>query len=391
MRVLYFCPEYYYRHGGRTHARGFFAALRNLPNVSNSVLYPREDPLNKTETGPRPEAGRERLWFLPETLRQVIKYFVPRNRLTRALIAEIRQHRIDALVIRTGIIQPCVRSLKRACPQTTVCLEINSAFFDETLPNLPFRSLFQRWEARRFDAADAITVVSSYLKTYLEARGIASDKILVNHNGVNPEAIDLHGVSGVRPAYGIPAEAFVVGYIGGMESFRRLPEVVGYLAEIRRRGHDDVYCVIVGDGADMPAIRSARALHAEVLGDTVKLAGWKEHAKIPAFLATFDVAIFPFTNDYCSPLKLFEYVGAGLPTIGPDTSAVKEVFEDGIHLRLVKQDGSDFIQILLELKNDAALRGKLSRTGRGHVLEEFTWARNAERVVQHIQRARTNS
>jgi glycosyltransferase involved in cell wall biosynthesis len=82
---------------------------------------------------------------------------------------------------------------------------------------------------------------------------------------------------------------------------------------------------------------------------------------------------------------LFEYLGAGIPTIGPDTSAVREVFEDNVHLRLVKQDGSDFVTAILDMKNNAALRVALGKEGQRLVLDEFTWERNAERVVQYIQ------
>jgi glycosyltransferase involved in cell wall biosynthesis len=84
-------------------------------------------------------------------------------------------------------------------------------------------------------------------------------------------------------------------------------------------------------------------------------------------------------------LKLFEYLGAGLPTLGPDTHAVREVFQDGVHLKLVKQDGSNFASAVLELKADPRLRAELALNGRRLVLNEYTWKKNAERVVNHVQ------
>ena len=154
---------------------------------------------------------------------------------------------------------------------------------------------------------------------------------------------------------------------------------------MRRAGNDDVYLLLVGDGADMPAVKAAIQAEGESLENVVSLAGWQEHSEIPGFLKTFDLAIFPFTNDYCSPLKLFEYLGAGVPTIGPDTPAVREVFEDGVHLRLANQDGSNFISTILELKNNPQLRNALGRKGQQRVFGEYTWKKNAERVVSHIQ------
>ena len=82
-----------------------------------------------------------------------------------------------------------------------------------------------------------------------------------------------------------------------------------------------------------------------------------------------------------SPGKLFEYLAVGLPTIGPDTPAVREVFEDGVHLRLASQDGSDLAWIIEAMKADPAARDQLAQAGRRLVVNEYTWEKNAERVV----------
>jgi len=386
--VLYYCPEYYCHHGGRTHARGFFGALQDLSSVSQSFLFPGTAPRSSFQKRPGQQVSRGKLWFLPQSVRKIVGFFMPRRELTRAVISELVTNRCEVLIIRTGGRLPAIRKIKKACPNTTICLEINSAYFDESFPNLPLRSVFQRWEVTRFKLADAIVVVSSYLKTYLEKRGLPAEKILVNQNGVNAGAIDLAGVHDVKDDYGIPDNAFVIGYIGGMETFRRLPEVISYIARLLRSDNEELYFIIVGDGKDMPAVKAAIEADRDILDGVVKLAGWQEQSELPKFLRTFDLAIFPFTNDYCSPLKLFEYLGAGIPAIGPDTSAVREVFENGVHLRLIKQDGSNFISTVLEMRADPQLRTELSNNGRQLVLNEYTWGKNAERVVEHIQNIR---
>ncbi|GEM_PF-1526594 len=385
MRILYYCPEYYSRHGGRTHARGFYHALEKLPSVSRCFLYPKSSPHADSESGQAGTRRTGKLWFLPSAPRRIIRFFKPRRRLARTLINEIKEHECDAIVIRTGVRLPAIRDIKKACPEVQVCLEINSAHFDESFIGLPLRGMFQKWEVSRFNQADALVVVSSYLKEYLEARAVSPEKILVNQNGVDESLISLSGVPDLRAHYGFPDDAFVIGYIGGMESFRRLPEVVAYVAEIRRTGNRDIRLLIVGDGAERSAVQAAVQAEGDDFGDAVVLAGWRDHNEIPAFLKTFDLAIFPFTNEYCSPLKLFEYLGAGLPTIGPDTSAVREVFQDGVHLKLIKQDGSNFVSSILELKNDHRLRSGMAQKGQELVLREYTWKKNAERVVAHIQ------
>lgn len=387
MKVLYYCPEYYCLHGGRTHARGFFSALQNLPSVSECHLLPKATTVGETGSGIFKDAEKKsKLWFLPLTTRKIVQFFIPRKRLTKEVINEINTLGCNVLVIRTGSRQPLVSMIKKACPQTTVCLEVNSAYFDEQLPHLHLKPVFQQWEVNRFRQADAVAVVSSYLKDYLLKRGIPADKIIVNQNGVNTEVISLDAAPDVRELLGIPRDAFVVGYIGGMETFRRLPEVVRHIAALRRAGHRSVYLLMIGDGSDMPRVKEAVVGEREALENAVILTGWVPHAEVAGYLATFDLAIFPFTNDYCSPLKLFEYLGVGLPTLGPDTSAVREVFQDDVHMKLVKQDGSDFVEKIIEIKNDPELRSRLGRTGQKLVLEEYTWDKNAQRLIEYIQR-----
>lgn len=389
MKILYYCPEYHCNHGARTHARGFYNALQTLPDVTATYLYPEDPPQNSSPDIQTRKPRRRKLWFLPLVVDKTIRYFWPKRSLTQTLISRIRAGDCDAVVIRTGMQQPDFRQIKKACPGVTVCLEINAADFDEAFEGVPLKPLFQRWEVRRYDQADAITAVSSYLKDYLEKYGVRSDKILVNQNGASTATVDFDVLEDVREVYGIPRDAFVLGYVGGMEPFRRLPEVISRIAEMRRDGAEDIVLVVVGDGADMESARAVIDVERDVLEDAVKLAGWQDHADIPAFLNGFDLAIFPFTNDYCSPLKLFEYLGAGLATIGPDTSAVREIFKDGVHLRLVKQDGTDFSSTVLELKNNPELRSELGKTGKELVLEEYTWSKNAERVVAHIRNSRS--
>lgn len=389
MKILYYCPEYYCQHGGRTHAHGFFHALQHLPSVAKVVLYPTSGNQESGQRGhARTKSGRGKLWFLPEAPRKIVRFFLPKKTVTKAVIAILRSSDCDSLVIRTGNRMPDISQVKSACPDVTICLEVNSAYFDEDFKRLPLRSLFQAWEVKRFFSADAIVVVSSYLKSYLECKSVPAGKILVNQNGIDADVVASLPESNVRARYGISENAFVIGYIGGMETFRRIPEVVRHIASLRKEGDEDIVFLVVGDGSDMPAVRAAVAADKDQLEDAVILVGWQEYSDIPGFLAAFNIAIFPFTNDYCSPLKLFEYLGAGLPTLGPDTSAVREVFEDKVHLMLVKQDGSNFASAIRELKSDPVLREQLSKNGKRLVLSEYTWIKNAERVVKHIQNMR---
>lgn len=390
MKILYYCEEYYCSHGGRTHAREFFSALQNARGITHADIFPRP---KQTVSSPNHSdvARNGRLRFLPKTWQTFVRCFVPRATLVKQLEEEIRTGNYDCLLIRASFQRNLMLGrLKKSLPQTVLVLEINSAYFDEKFHAIWLRRLWQSIEARRYRLADKIVVVSSYLKDYLVARGVLAEKICVNQNGVNPKLFACQATaekSAQRRRLGIPEDAFVLGYVGGMEPFRRLKEVVERFAQMRHQGHHNLYLLLVGDGEDMPQVKAAIADHHPILSGWVQCLGWQPYEQVPTIISSFDIAIMPFTNPYCSPLKLFEYLAMGVPTVGPDTPAVREVAVDGVHLRLVKQDGSNFTQVITELKNSPAIRQQIATQGQRWVLENHTWEKNAERVMEHVRSA----
>ena len=181
MIILYYCPEYYCNYGARAHAHGFYNALQVLPSVTKAYLYPEAPPNDISTDIPYKKKKRKKLWFLPLMMERTIRYFWPKRALTRSLISRIQMYGCDAVVIRTGANQPIFKQIKKECPEVSICLEINAADFDEAYAGLPLRSIFRKWEVRRYDQADALSVVSSYLKNYHERYGVCSRKIIVNH------------------------------------------------------------------------------------------------------------------------------------------------------------------------------------------------------------------
>lgn len=392
MRVMYYCPEYFLTHGGRTHAREFFAALEKNPEIETaSIFQPAEnlEPDNPSAALAGQNKSTNVGLPLPLFVLKTMRYWKPKYHLTDQLVDAIRRMKADTLIIRTGARNPLLSVIRKKLPDVSICLEVNAAYFDEMFPSLPIvKPLLERLEVRRYRMADAICVVSSYLRDYLVERGIEPSRILVNHNGVNEQAFTSKPVMTAEAAtvlQDIPNEAFVIGYVGGMERFRRLPELIRHFANLVRQGHRDLFLLIVGDGADKTNVAAEISRHQEAVRGRIQCVGWQPHDAIPAIMSRFNIAVFPFTNPYCSPLKLFEYLGCGLPTIGPDTPAVRDVFEHETHLLLAQQDGSDFEKLIIQLYESSALRDRLAQSGRNHVLKEYTWRRNVDRMLGHLK------
>jgi glycosyltransferase involved in cell wall biosynthesis len=77
---------------------------------------------------------------------------------------------------------------------------------------------------------------------------------------------------------------------------------------------------------------------AEGVAERVRFLGQLDHADIPALLAAGDVALAPYPAilDFSfSPLKLYEYLAAGVPIVASDVGQIREVLGAGNYGTLV--------------------------------------------------------
>ena len=103
----------------------------------------------------------------------------------------------------------------------------------------------------------------------------------------------------------------------------------------------------------VPSYRSIAAEHG-LDPDRVRFVDRVPNADVPTWLAAFDVAVMPGrrTQHFAyetSPLKLFEYLAAGLPVVAIDLPSMRLVLRDGENALLADPD------------DPAALPGAISR------------------------------
>jgi len=152
-----------------------------------------------------------------------------------------------------------------------------------------------------------------------------------------------------------------------------------------------VHLVVVGDG---PGRESLERLASERgLAEDMTFAGAIPHADIPAWLSIMDVATAPYTPQpdfYFSPLKLFEYMAAGVPVVAGRIGQLDELLQHERNALLhAPGDATALAAELERLVRDPILRRRIGLAGREGVGEERTWrghARRVETLVRSIAR-----
>ena len=108
--------------------------------------------------------------------------------------------------------------------------------------------------------------------------------------------------------------------------------------------------------------------------------------EIPGWLASMHVAVAPYPaldNFYFSPLKLFEYLAAGLPTVASRIGQVTELLREGeTGLLVTPGDATSLCSTLARLRADASLRAQLGANGRAYVERHHTWDAAVARLLK---------
>lgn len=262
-------------------------------------------------------------------------------------------------------------------------LEVNSPMVDEMqkLGKLWFRSAALRTERAVLGGADAVLAVTGVLGAMLVARGARADAVHVVGNGAVPERYDAAAraaAAAVRAHWALQPGAFALGFVGYMRPWHRLDLVLEVMA---RPGFGDLALVLLGDGPALPGLQ-ARA--AELgLGARFLALGAVAPPALPAHVLALDGALIPAINAYASPLKLFDSLAAGVPTLAPDQPNLRENLVDGQNGLLFAPGSADALAAALgRLLADRAFAARLGAAGRQSLLaNRWTWAGNAERVA----------
>ena len=119
------------------------------------------------------------------------------------------------------------------------------------------------------------------------------------------------------------------------------------------------------------------------------------HADVPRFLSSFDVALLPMQHrvatsasnnsdiaSWTSPLKLFEYMAAGLPIIASDLPVLREVLKHEVNSLLCDaHDPLSWRRELVRLRDSTNLRLKLGSKAKQEFLSRYSWSSRAKQVL----------
>jgi glycosyltransferase involved in cell wall biosynthesis len=249
-----------------------------------------------------------------------------------------------------------------------------------------------RVERHVFGGSDGVFAVSTALRRYLVQRGASEAKSVVLPNGVDVDRFRVRPPdAAVRARLGVPAVGLVVGFAGSLKPWHGTDLLIEAFRPLASM-HPDARLLIIGEGPEWEALHSkTRALGLE---RAVVFTGRIDHAEMPACLNAMDIAVAPYReveDFYFSPLKLYEYMAAGLAVVASEVGEIGGLVQDGISgLLCPPSDAPSLSSRLLQLGEDAELRRRLGAAARAEA-RRHSWSNNARAITEYaaeVQSAR---
>ena len=217
--------------------------------------------------------------------------------------------------------------------------------------------------------ADAVVVLTGRTAAALREDGVPAGRISTIPSGFDP-ALFAGNTVDVFPAVARPR----IGYVGRLAPQKRADLLVRAFGRMRLPAS----LVVVGDGPDRALVERLAA--AGPAADRTTLAGFVEHGRVPAVLASLDVLVLPSAYEEMGSV-LTEAMAAGLPVVASDVGGIPEVVRHGETGLLVPPGDVDALAAALDLlAGDPRLRARLAAGARARSAD-YGWPALASRVA----------
>ena len=233
--------------------------------------------------------------------------------------------------------------------------------------------------------AGVVAITRGVAEPLLEA-GLPESHLLVAPDGVDPARFQgLPDRAGARARCSLPAEGPLALYAGQLLPWKGVETLVAAAAFLPG------WRIVVLGGAEEDRARLRRFVPRGPEGGEVIFRGPVPPKEVPLFLAAADVLVLPSSGRhalsarYTSPLKLFEYMAAGVPVVASDLPSTREVLRHEDTALLVRPDDpAALAEALLHVLTRPDRGDRLARNARAEV-ERYGWKARAAAIRRFME------
>jgi glycosyltransferase involved in cell wall biosynthesis len=268
---------------------------------------------------------------------------------------------------------------KRGIPYV---IEANEVVGVKRARRLRLQRLAAMMEKYSFKRAKTICVVSSFLGRKVEEVVGKEVPVCVTPNAIDPSLIDrVTRRDEIRETLGI-ADKVVLGFAGWFDWWDRLDLLLDLQKRICGAGYRNVVTLVIGDG---PVAKDLQDKSKELgIDEFVIFTGPVERVSVIDYIDSIDVGVLAHSNDFGSPVVLFEMMALAKPIVAPALGPITDVITHGLNGLLFKPlDADRMLHEVMSIINHPECASHLGKKAREIAKERFTWTGNAGRVIDN--------
>lgn len=267
-----------------------------------------------------------------------------------------------------------------------ILIEVNDSVLVDRIRPLFFRSMAIAIEKWCFQNASGLSFISKrFLSIAQEAYGNIAPSV-VCPNAANIDKFDPEKFTELRAKIRDEldiSDSIVCGYSGAFVRWHGIDWFVEGIAPLLKTSAPNLKLLLIGDGVLYDSIKETVTKHG--LEDRIKLTGRVRHADMPMYYAAMDYGILPDSNDYGSPMKLFESMAMAVPMVVPGFGPIDEVVEDNVTGWIFEPNDRDkAISMTLDIAQSPAGVDQVATNARQYIVTQRQWTHNVLMCLEAI-------
>ena len=268
-------------------------------------------------------------------------------------------------------------------------LEVNAPLIEEQRRHrrLHDEPAAQAATRAQLESADVVSCVSEAVAGWTRGQGASAESVVVTPNGVNTARItpreQTPSAAAVNPVGPVsPERPVTVGFVGTLKPWHGTDLLLRALARTRGPLRLDI-CGTGPQQAELQQLAAELGMH-----ERVTFRGAVAPELVPEVLRGFDIATAPYPagEHYFSPLKVYEYLAAGVPVIASAIGTLPDVLRHGELGVLVEPGDVDALATALDdLAGDPARRARLGRAARETAVAEHDWRSRCRALLETME------
>jgi len=226
--------------------------------------------------------------------------------------------------------------------------------------------------------------ISSALAEIWKSRGVPGEKIITLHDGVDSNSVaTIPNQQKLRKRLNLPLQRKIVLYAGSLYPNRGIENIL----KLAKLFPQALFLILGG-----PVER--RSFYIEASRDhninNILFLGYIPHHRVKDYLFAADVLLMIWTEkvktiNFCSPLKMFEYMASGRIIVGHSFPTIREILTDKKNAYLADPNSFENLQMKLRLALKQRYPNSIAQEARRLVLSKYTWKARVQTILESIR------